>query len=59
MKFTIEKNIILEGLNNVIKAISTKNVIPIHYNAIVGTKEDANRFIDLLDDEIDGEILMK
>lgn len=29
MKFSIEKNIILEGLNNVIKAISTKNVIPI------------------------------
>ena len=29
MKFTIEKNIILEGLNNVIKAISTKNVIPV------------------------------
>lgn len=26
MKFTIEKNIILEGLNNVIRAISTKNV---------------------------------
>lgn len=29
MKFTIEKNIILEGLNNVIRAISTKNVIPV------------------------------
>lgn len=29
MKFTIEKSIILEGLNNVIRAISTKNVIPV------------------------------
>ena len=29
MKFTIEKSVILEGLNNVIKAISTKNVIPV------------------------------
>ena len=29
MKFTIEKNILLENLTNTIKAISTKNVIPI------------------------------
>lgn len=29
MKFTINKNILLENLNNVIKAISSKNVIPI------------------------------
>ena len=29
MKFTIEKNIILEALNNVSKAISTRNIIPI------------------------------
>ena len=29
MKFTIEKNIILENLNNVAKAISIKNVIPV------------------------------
>ncbi len=29
MKFTIEKNILLENLNNVTKAISIKNVIPI------------------------------
>ncbi len=29
MKFTIDKNIILENLNHVIKAISTKNVIPV------------------------------
>ena len=29
MKFTIEKNILLENLNNVSKAISLKNVIPV------------------------------
>lgn len=29
MKFTIEKNILLENLNNVIKGVSTKNVIPV------------------------------
>lgn len=29
MKFTIEKNILLENLSNVIKAISSKNIIPI------------------------------
>lgn len=29
MKFTIEKNIILENLSNVVKAISSKNIIPI------------------------------
>jgi DNA polymerase-3 subunit beta len=29
MKFTIDKNILLESLNNVIRGISTKNVIPI------------------------------
>ena len=29
MNFTIEKNILLENLSNVVKAISTKNIIPI------------------------------
>ena len=29
MKFSIDKNIIIEGLNNVIKAISSKNIIPV------------------------------
>lgn len=29
MKFTIEKNLLLENLNNVMKAISIKNVIPV------------------------------
>ncbi len=29
MKFTIDKNLLLENLNNVIKGVSTKNVIPV------------------------------
>lgn len=29
MKFTIEKSVIIEGLNNVLRAIGTKNIIPI------------------------------
>ena len=29
MKFTIGKNLLLENLSNVVKAISTKNIIPI------------------------------
>ena len=29
MKFTIEKNILLDNLSNVVKAISTKNIIPV------------------------------
>ena len=29
MKFTIDKNLLLENLNNVTKAISIKNVIPV------------------------------
>lgn len=38
MKFTIEKNILLENLSNVVKAISTKNIIPI----LNGVKFDLN-----------------
>ena len=40
MKFSIEKNIILEGINNVIKAISTKNVIPILNGIMFNLKKD-------------------
>ncbi len=29
MKFTIEKNVLLDNLSNVVKAISTKNIIPV------------------------------
>lgn len=38
MKFTIEKNILLTNLNNVVKAISTKNIIPV----LNGIKFDLN-----------------
>ena len=48
-----------EEAAGLVNAIKPKIAVPIHYGGIVGTKEDANRFIDLLDDEIDGEILMK
>ena len=40
MKFTIEKSVILEGLTNVIKAISTKNVIPILNGIMFTLKKD-------------------
>ena len=39
--------------------IKPKVVIPIHYGSIVGTKQDAINFINLLDKQIDGKILMK
>lgn len=38
MKFTIDKSILLENLNNVIKGVSTKNVIPV----LNGIKFDLN-----------------
>lgn len=40
MKFSIDKNILLEGLNNVIKAISTKNVIPVLNGIMISLKKD-------------------
>lgn len=40
MKFSIDKNILLEGLNNVIKAISTKNVIPVLNGIMMNLKKD-------------------
>ena len=38
--------------------IKPKVAIPIHYGSIVGTKQDAINFINLLDKQIDGKILM-
>ena len=38
MKFTIEKNLLLENLANVVKAVSSKNIIPI----LNGVKFDLN-----------------
>ena len=40
MKFAIEKNILLENLNNVVRGISTKNVIPVLNGIKFELKED-------------------
>ena len=54
MKFSIDKNVILEGLNNVIKAISNKNIIPI----LNGIKFELNKDgLSLL--ASDGELTIK
>lgn len=42
-------------LANIIKP---KIAIPIHYGSVVGTKQDAEEFISLLDEGIEGKILM-
>ena len=43
-------------LANIIKP---KVAVPIHYGDIVGTKEDAEEFIELLDANTDGKIIMQ
>lgn len=45
MKFSIEKNVILEGINNVIKAISSKNVIPVLNGIMFHLKKDGLHLI--------------
>ena len=47
-----------EEAANLVNTIKPKIAIPIHYGSIVGTKEDAERFVTLLDKEIQGKILM-
>ena len=42
-----------------VNEIKPKIAVPIHYGSVVGTVEDANKFIKLLDKEIQGKILMK
>lgn len=42
-----------------INEIKPKIAVPIHYGSIVGTKQDAEKFVKLLDKEINGEILIK
>ena len=42
-----------------VNEIKSKIAVPIHYGSVVGTVEDANQFIKLLDKEIQGKILMK
>ena len=42
-----------------VNIIKPKVAVPIHYGDIVGTKEDADTFVNNLEDGIDGKILMK
>lgn len=41
-----------------INEIKPKVAVPIHYGSVVGTKQDAVNFVELLEQEIKGEILM-
>ena len=58
MKFTIEKNIILEGLNNVIRAISTKNVIPV-LNGIKFELKSEGLYLTASDSELTIKVLIE
>ncbi len=51
MKFTIEKNILLENLANVVKAISTKNIIPI-LNGVKFELNEEGLFLTASDSEL-------
>ena len=51
MKFTIEKNIILENLSNVVKAISPKNIIPI-LNGVKFELDDKGLYLTASDSEL-------
>ena len=42
-----------------INSIKPKIAVPIHYGSIVGTKQDAETFISLLNEGIEGRILLK
>ena len=42
-----------------VNEIKPKIAVPIHYGSIVGTKQDAIDFVNLLDFGIEGEILLK
>ena len=41
-----------------VNQIKPKVAVPIHYGSIVGTNQDAKEFISLLDENIEGRILM-
>ncbi len=58
MKFTIEKNVILEGLNNVIRAISTKNVIPV-LNGIKFELKEEGLYLTASDSELTIKVLIE
>ena len=44
---------------DLINEIKPKIAVPIHYGSIVGTDEDAKKFVDGLESNIEGVILMK
>ena len=58
MKFTIEKSVILEGLNNVIRAISTKNVIPV-LNGIKFELTNTGLYLTASDSELTIKVLIE
>ena len=43
---------------DLVNIISPKIAVPIHYGSVVGTKQDATNFVNLLDERIEGKILM-
>ena len=43
---------------DLVNIIKPKIAVPIHYGSVVGTKQDATDFVNLLDERIDGKILM-
>lgn len=48
-----------EEAAELVNIIKPKIAVPIHYGSIVGTKHDALAFIEILNKEIEGKILMK
>lgn len=44
---------------NLINHMKPKIAIPTHYGSLVGTKEDGDKFIKLLNNDIEGRILLK
>ena len=43
---------------DLINIIKPKMAVPIHYGSVVGTKQDATDFVNLLDKGIEGKILL-
>ena len=41
-----------------VNIIKPKIAVPIHYGSVVGTNQDAEDFVNLLDERIDGKIMM-
>lgn len=52
--YTMDSNEAAELVN----VIKPKIAVPIHYGSIVGTREDAENFVKLLNEEIKGRILL-